>query len=69
MQQSGFIGTATCFGFAIVFIGALRVVLASENARRDQFQKRDGGGFVGEAPSLDLTDRTDKENLDFRYVL
>lgn len=67
LRQSGFLATTICFGLAVCLIGALRVVLARENARRDQLQKV--GSVNARSDVLELTDRTDKENLDFRYVL
>ena len=50
-------------------MGSLRVVLARENARRDRFQKQHRVEPNHEVPGLELTDRTDNENLDFRYLL
>ncbi|KIX04807.1 uncharacterized protein Z518_05678 [Rhinocladiella mackenziei CBS 650.93] len=69
---SGFIGTTTCFGIALLLIAALRLTLQFDNKRRDRSQVTDGSiAENGESNSewSPLNDDTDKENLHFRYVL
>lgn len=63
--QSGFLATTVCFALAVVLISTLRLVMMRENARRDQIS----GGATVTVGSLTLTDQTDKENLNFRYLL
>lgn len=51
-------------------IGTLRVLLSRENQRRDRLQS--GASAMSSIESMDdlaLTNETDKENLNFRYVL
>lgn len=48
---------------------SLRLVLARENARRDKLQLSQEPVTVGGTDTLALTDQTDRENLNFRYVL
>lgn len=53
-------------------MGALRFVLARENKRRDRLQAADQNSGAIASNLTDraaLTDQTDKENLNFRYIL
>lgn len=65
--QSGFLATIICFAMAVLFITTLRVLLARENARRDSMQM--DGSNQPTFDILEIHDRTDKTNLNFRYVL
>lgn len=51
-------------------IGTLRVLLARENQRRDRLQSTTHTtAIIESADDLALTNETDMENLNFRYVL
>lgn len=58
-----------------MLMSILRVTYMYENRRRDRLQATavggsDGGQYgVEAAEQISLTNRTDKENLSFRYVL
>lgn len=58
----------------MLFISVLRFALQLENRKRDRLQaaEQEQGEEHRQAPQhekLPLTDRTDGENLNFRYVL
>lgn len=51
-------------------IGTLRVLLDRENQRRDRLQSANNTIFsIESTDDLALTNETDMENLNFRYVL
>jgi hypothetical protein len=69
-MQTGFTATACCFGIGIVLMLCLMVIIRYENSRRDKVF-----GVVNQS-TLDVveeevstTDRTDRENSVFRYMM
>ena len=68
-SQSGFLATTVCFAFSALMIIILRVLLARENQRRDRLQGSHNVVSSIETDDLALTNETDKENLNFRYVI
>ncbi|KEF61881.1 uncharacterized protein A1O9_03453 [Exophiala aquamarina CBS 119918] len=68
--RSGFLATTVCFACSSLMVATLRVLLSRENQRRDRLQSANNGIPRIESPDdLALTNETDKENLNFRYVL
>lgn len=65
--RSGMLACICCFATAIPLCFALRCHYVRENARRDRLQMLEGS--VGEQHHDDFVDRTDMENLSFRYAL
>ncbi|KAJ9151759.1 Major facilitator superfamily domain, general substrate transporter [Pleurostoma richardsiae] len=67
--QSGFASMLVCFGVQVLFVGLLYVVYLRENRKRDRFTAGAPPAEEGDMIMLGLSDKTDKENLHFRYVL
>ncbi|KAK7413282.1 hypothetical protein QQX98_007870 [Neonectria punicea] len=63
---SGFLATTICFGVAILTMLTLRFTLISENRRRDRL--RQASAPMDEADQPEISDETDRRNLNFRYV-
>jgi hypothetical protein len=66
---SGFVGMIGCW--AAVFIEALVLLfyLKRENRRRDKVQAQDSGAPLDSQDGMDnFSDKTDLENLSFRYI-
>ncbi|KAL2825074.1 hypothetical protein BDW59DRAFT_162020 [Aspergillus cavernicola] len=61
--QSGFTTMIVCFAVQILIIAALYITNWRENRRRDRLM------LDTAAPALGLSDKTDRENLHFRYML
>ncbi|KAF4338412.1 allantoate permease [Fusarium beomiforme] len=64
---SGFLATSICFGISTVTMIVLRFVLIAENKRRDKLQQT-SSGLRDENEQLEISDVTDRKNLNFRYV-
>lgn len=68
--QSGFTGTATCFGIAIFLMLSLIVVIRYENSRRDKvFGAVDQSTLNAAEEEVSTSDQTDGENKVFRYMM
>lgn len=70
--SSGFAGMVVCFAFSAFITIILRFYCIWENKKRDSMQiPEEGFGEDGEPvglASLNLTDKTDREMHQFRYV-
>ncbi|KAM5343629.1 hypothetical protein ACJ41O_012166 [Fusarium nematophilum] len=64
---SGFLATTICFGIATITMLVLRFTLIFENRRRDQLQQT-SISLEREPEQLELSDETDRRNMNFRYV-
>ncbi|KIW11195.1 hypothetical protein PV08_10495 [Exophiala spinifera] len=67
----GYNGIIGCFVATLVFIVMIPVIVIRRNRRRDQVQGRPANApasHEGDQPLPELNDKTDGENLDFRYV-
>ncbi|KAF5002741.1 hypothetical protein FGRMN_138 [Fusarium graminum] len=65
--SSGFLATTICFGVSTLTMLVLRFTLIRENKRRDALQQ--GSTSVhDENEHLEISDVTDRKNLNFRYV-
>ncbi|KAF4966415.1 hypothetical protein FSARC_5890 [Fusarium sarcochroum] len=65
--SSGFLATSICFGVSTVTMLVLRFTLIRENHRRDKLQQT-STSLRDETEQLEISDTTDRKNLDFRYV-
>ncbi|CVL07444.1 related to allantoate permease [Fusarium mangiferae] len=65
--SSGFLATTICFGISTVTMIVLRFVLIAENKRRDELQQT-SSGLEDDTEHLEISDVTDRKNLNFRYV-
>ncbi|PNP78583.1 hypothetical protein FNYG_08062 [Fusarium nygamai] len=65
--SSGFLATTICFGISTVTMIVLRFVLIAENKRRDRLQQT-SAGLQDDTEHLEISDITDRKNLNFRYV-
>ncbi|RSM19572.1 hypothetical protein CDV31_001459 [Fusarium ambrosium] len=62
---SGFLATTICFGISTLTMLVLRFTLIMENKRRDKLQQTS----ISLPPEqLELSDKTDRQNLNFRYL-
>lgn len=65
--RSGMLTCIICFSLAVPLSGALRLYYIYENRRRDRIMAENGEEYDPSAG--DFADRTDCENLAFRYAL
>ncbi|WVQ72670.1 hypothetical protein IAR50_002229 [Cryptococcus sp. DSM 104548] len=65
--KSGMLACIVCFTVTIPLAGALRLFYVYENKRRDRMQAEKGDR--GEVEVGNFADKTDVENLSFRYAL
>lgn len=65
--RSGMLSCIVCFAVTIPLCGALRVYYAGENSRRDEVLAARGERY--DPAEGDFADRTDVENISFRYAL
>lgn len=65
--QSGFLATTICFGVSTLTMLVLRFTIIRENKRRDKLQQGPSDP-VDDRDQLELSDVTDRKNLNFRYV-
>ncbi|KAF5228976.1 hypothetical protein FAUST_10706 [Fusarium austroamericanum] len=65
--SSGFLATTICFGVSTLTMLLLRFTIIRENKRRDKLQQN-SVGVHEERYHLELSDITDRKNLNFRYV-
>lgn len=65
--RSGMLACIICFTAAIPMMGALRLYYVGENRRRDKVMAEQGE--VYDPAKGDFSDRTDLENIGFRYAL
>ncbi|CAF3659050.1 hypothetical protein FGSG_03855 [Fusarium graminearum PH-1] len=65
--SSGFLATTICFGVSTLTMLLLRFTIIRENKRRDKLQQN-SVGVHEERDHLELSDITDRKNLNFRYV-
>lgn len=65
--RSGMLTCIICFSLAIPMIALLRLYYVKENRRRDRLMAE--RGQVYDPQEGDFADRTDCENLAFRYAL
>jgi hypothetical protein len=65
--QSGFLATTICFGISTLTMLALRFTIIRENKRRDALQQN-SAVVQDESDHLEISDITDRKNLNFRYV-
>lgn len=66
-MQSGFLATTICFGVSTLTMLVLRLTLIRENKRRDELQQTNASAH-DENGHLEISDVTDRKNLNFRYV-
>ncbi|KAH7245288.1 major facilitator superfamily domain-containing protein [Fusarium tricinctum] len=65
--SSGFLATTICFGVSTLTMLVLRFTLIRENKRRDELQQINASAH-NEDEHLEISDVTDRKNLNFRYV-
>ncbi|KAI6758300.1 hypothetical protein HG530_010540 [Fusarium avenaceum] len=65
--SSGFLATTICFGVSTLTMLVLRLTLIRENKRRDELQQTNASAH-DENGHLEISDVTDRKNLNFRYV-
>ncbi|KAF5008114.1 hypothetical protein FDECE_5598 [Fusarium decemcellulare] len=65
--SSGFLATTICFGIAALTMLALRFTLIRENHRRARLQQT-SAPLQDDPDQLEISDETDRRNLNFRYV-
>ena len=65
--QSGFLATTICFGISTLTMLALRFTIIRENKRRDKLQQN-SPVVQNDGDHLEISDVTDRKNLNFRYV-